>query len=228
MEGFIRRARSYALMRYSSWNRQRLCRRMAREGIERLHIGCGDILVQNSWLNMTYDPRDDYGVIQKRQGALWLNYNLLKPWPIPKNSVRFIAAGHFIEHIDLNAGIDFFQRCYAVMQEGGVIRMSCPDLGTYIKHYVEKDEAFYQSDYVQGACTFKNARTPGQILAAKAYDSGGAHKWFYDAESLIDIMTRAGFTHVRQTTRLDSQVPDIEQIELAGREVETLYVEGQK
>ena len=67
-----------------------------------------------------------------------------------------------------------------------------------------------------------------EIFIAKAYDSGGSHKWFYDFDSLKHILESAGFTQVKKCGRLEGAVPDLEMIEPLGRELETLYVEAVK
>jgi len=87
---------------------------------------------------------------------------------------------------------------------------------------------FFKNPQVQEACTFSKAKTFGEIFIAKAYDSGGVHRWFYDAESLKHVMESAGFVDVQQVGRLEGSMPDREKIELAGREIETLYMEGRK
>ena len=77
-------------------------------------------------------------------------------------------------------------------------------------------------------CAYKQAETPGEILAAKAYDSGGSHKWFYDFDSLKHILKLAGFDEIQRCQRLEGKLPDLNDIELAQRELETVYVEAVK
>ena len=180
------------------------------------------------WLNILYEPRQEYGRIINRNGKWLLNYNLLKPWPFEDASVSLIAGSHFIEHLDLNCGIAFLKESFRVMKPGGVIRLSCPDLGLYIKNYVGNNTAFYDHKLIREWCAFPQAETPGEILAAKAYDSGGSHRWFYDFESLKHILETAGFQNVRQCQRLEGDMPQLDVIELAERELETVYVEAKK
>jgi predicted SAM-dependent methyltransferase len=131
-----------------------------------------------------------------------------------------------IEHLDLNGGILFFKEAYRVIKKGGVIRMSCPDLAIYASQYIKKNNDFFKNPLIREACTFKNAVTPGEIFIAKAYDSGGAHKWFYDFDSLKHVLELAGFSQVQKKERLNGSVPDIDQIEALAREIESLYIEA--
>ena len=157
-----------------------------------------------------------------------MNYNLLKPWPWPRNSISVIAGSHFIEHLDLNQCIKFCKEAFNVLKSGGTIRLSCPDLEIYALKYTSNDNGFFKHEEIKKACAFKAAETPSQIFAAKAYDSGGAHKWFHDFSSLKNVLERAGFGSVRKVGRLEGNTPDLELLEPAPREIETLYVEAIK
>ena len=114
------------------------------------------------------------------------------------------------------------------MKPGAVIRLSCPDLEIYARNYVEGNRAFFENKLVKEWCAFSQARTPGEILAAKAYDSGGSHRWFYDFASLKHILELAGFRDVKKCGRLEGKVPGLKDIELPERELETVYVEAVK
>jgi hypothetical protein len=56
------------------------------------------------------------------------------------------------------------------------------------------------------------------------------HKWMYDSDSLIRYMENAGFTAVSEKAYLESEIPDIEEVEEAGRVVDGagVCVEGKK
>lgn len=227
IKGGLAHAYSLLLLRYTPWNAGRLRREIARRGIDRLHVGCGLVLL-DGWLNILYERRQEYGRICEENGKLLLNYNLLKKWPVNDGAISFVAGSHFIEHLDLNHGIAFLKESFRVMKPGGVIRLSCPDLEIYARNYIDRNMDFFQHKLVREWCTFSQAQTPGEILAAKAYDSGGSHKWFYDFDSLKHILELAGFKDVRKCQRIEGNLPDIEEIEPLGRELETVYVEAIK
>lgn len=227
IKGWFLKVYSYFLLRHTKWNARRLQRDIAQHNVDKLHVGCGLVLL-DGWLNILYEPRQEYGRIIERDGRFLLNYNLLKKWPVDDNSISFIAGSHFIEHLDLNHGIMFLKESFRVMKPGGVIRLSCPDLEIYVRNYIEKNESFFQNKLIRGWCAFSQAETPGEILAAKAYDSGGAHQWFYDFESLKHILELVGFQDVKKCQRLEGETPQLNMIELSERELETVYVEATK
>jgi len=218
---------SYLLLRHTPWYRRRLQEKIIKNGIDKLHVGCGLVLL-DGWLNILYERREEYGFIRRQKGRLLLNYNLLKKWPIMNDTISCVAGSHFIEHLDLNHGIAFLKESYRVMKPKGVIRLSCPDLGIYINNYCNKNMDFFRNKLIREWCAFSQAETPGEILAAKAYDSGGSHKWFYDFDSLKHILELAGFRDVKKCQRLEGKTPDLNDIELSERELETVYVEATK
>jgi hypothetical protein len=116
----------------------------------------------------------------------------------------------------------------AACQPGAAIRLSCPDLELYARNYIERNKSFFDNKLIREWCAFSQAETPGEILAAKAYDSGVSHRWFYDFASLKHILELAGFREVKKCRRLEGNVPDLKDIELAERELETVYVEAVK
>lgn len=227
VKGLLKFISSVVLLRYTRFNTKFLKHHHRKLAVDRLHVGCGDILLAG-WLNIRFDRREEYGRTRIEKGALLLNYNLLKPWPFADEVIQYIAGSHFIEHLDLNQGMAFVQECYRVLRKGGRLRLSCPDLEIYTRNYVKRNEDFFNHELIREWCCFKKAVTPGEIFIAKAYDSGGSHKWFYDLESLKHVLATAGFKQIRRVNRLEGKVPDLEKIEPPRRELETLYVEALK
>ena len=132
-------------LRYTSWNTRRLGRALKALKIDKLHVGCGDVLLKG-WLNIKLEKREVYGRLKNIDGAYLLNYNLLKPWPLADGSVSLIAGSHFIEHLDLNHGIKFLNEAFRVMKKGGVIRLSCPDMELYARNYVARNTKFFEHE----------------------------------------------------------------------------------
>ena len=122
LKGFWNLFYSLFLLRYTSWNNRFLQSDIKALSIERLHVGCGNILLKG-WLNIRYDLREEYGKVkQLPDGACYLNFNLLKIWPIVDESIQYISGSHFIEHLDLNQGIEFLREAFRVLKK----RRRCP------------------------------------------------------------------------------------------------------
>lgn len=227
VSGWLLKMYSYGMFRYTKWNTRRIQVEIRRRNIDKLHVGCGLVLL-NGWINILYEPREEYGRVKDVGGRALLNYNLLKQWPVDDSSIRFIAGSHFIEHLDLNSGIAFVKEGFRTLKPGGVIRLSCPDLEIYARNYCSGDKSFFEHKLIKEWCAFSQAETAGEIFAAKAYDSGGSHKWFYDFDSLRHILELAGFQEIKKCSRLEGKTPGLEDIELSQRELETVYIEATK
>ena len=226
--GRLNQGYSYLTLKYTKFNQPFISHQISTLNIDRLHVGCGNLFLKD-WINIEYEPLKVYGSLNQVADRTYvLNFNVNKGLPVPDNSMKAIAGAHFIEHLDLNAGITFVQRAYQALKTGGRIRLSCPDMEIYATNYVTRNKNFFEHPEIQKACTFKQSKTFGEIFVAKAYDSGGAHKWFYDFDSLKHILETAGFRKIKKCQRLESDIPDVEKIELPEREIETLYVEAGK
>jgi|WetSurMetagenome_2_1015567.scaffolds.fasta_scaffold156194_1 predicted SAM-dependent methyltransferase len=216
----------YRTLRFSHFNDIFLHSFIRGKTVDRLHMGCGPVLLPG-WCNILYERDKEYGKPKMRNGAWFLNYNLLTSWPWMENSIRFIAAAHFIEHLDLDKCLEFCTNAFTILAPGGVLRLSCPDLEMYAKNYCAGNETFFNDEYIKKFCFAREARTPSQIFASKAYDNGG-HKWFHDFASIKNVLERCGFTTIRKCNRLEGKTPDLHLLELPEREIETLYLEAEK
>jgi len=197
------------------------------EKIEKLNVGCGPYLVKG-WLNIDQERLIPQGRLLKDvSGILMLNVDVNNLDCIVPGSIRYIYASHFIEHLTHKDAINFLNKAYKWMMVGGVIRLTTPDLGLWIKKYYENDLAFfmeYHSLYLRN----DTIRTKGEIFMAE-YENFG-HKWIYDFEALKNIMNNAGFSRIQQKMEFDSLIPEIKEVEpkCEGRDMETFYIEAQK
>jgi predicted SAM-dependent methyltransferase len=154
---------------------------------------------------------------------------LTQTLPISSNSIKYIYASHFIEHLDFSEGITFLKQCYSMMMKGAIIRLTCPDLELWIKKYYENDISFfnnYKSFFSIGIHPL--VKTKGNIFMSQVHNWG--HKWNYDFDSMRHLLQVVGFQKISKKSYHDSMIPEIRTIEPydEGRKLETLYVEAQK
>lgn len=176
--------------------------------VDKIHIGCGDDYVPG-WLNIDLFPAKDipYGSIVK-EGALVLRFNMTKNLPVSDNTIKYIYASHFIEHLTFEEGLIFLKRCYKMMQSGGVIRLAFPDLELFIKKYYENDTEFFNKWQDANKIPIKSK---GELLLLLAHGFG--HKCVYDAEMIKLNMEQVGFINITRKKHHDSLLPDIQKIE---------------
>ena len=74
IKGWFLRVYSYGILRYTKWNTRRLQMKIHGRNIDKLHVGCGLVWL-DGWLNILYEPRQEYGRVKEVDGRLLLNYN---------------------------------------------------------------------------------------------------------------------------------------------------------
>tara|TARA_Y100000034_G_scaffold110233_1_gene142206 strand:- start:105 stop:779 length:675 start_codon:yes stop_codon:yes gene_type:complete len=183
---------------------------------DKLNIGCGQDLIPG-WLNIGLftHKKYPYGLIFKKLGSDLLKFNLSRKIPIKRNSISYIYASHFIEHLSPQDGIKFINSSYNYLKKGGIIRLTFPDLELWIKNYQKNNLSFFKR---YNSFYSNNNKTKG------------GHKWTYDFESISYLLKKAGFSQIKRKKAFDSLIPKIKLIEpnRPGRLLETCYVEAIK
>ncbi|MDP3920792.1 MAG: hypothetical protein Q8R76_08315 [Candidatus Omnitrophota bacterium] len=220
--------------RWEPARKQRERKRLAEQlkGQSRIHVGCGEIFVPG-WLNIGLLPSDRFPyaeMVRAQNGALALSFDVSDLLPIENDSLHYIYASHFIEHLKLETGITFLKRCYKMLNADGVLRLTFPDMELWVNKYYENDAAFFEG-YKSIYLTPKRARhaqTKGQIFMSQVHGFG--HRWNYDFDSMRNILEKIGFSHITRKGVWESELPDIDRLEPkeAGRIMETAYVEAHK
>lgn len=78
--------------------------------MRRLHFGCGPNRLPEPWENFDRDV------------------DITQPLPFPTESARVIFAEHVLEHVPFLEGMCFLYECRRVLEPGGVLRFSFPDV----------------------------------------------------------------------------------------------------
>ncbi|MDH7506888.1 MAG: hypothetical protein QHH15_03770 [Candidatus Thermoplasmatota archaeon] len=156
--------------------------------VDKLNIGCGDNFVEN-WLNIGLFniPQGIYLFSKTKKQTLIINYDMTKEFPIEPDSINYIYASHFIEHLSFIQGINFLKNCYKVMKKGGLIRLVFPDLELWIKKYYENESSFFNKyyEFTKNINKLPELKTKGEIFMSQFYCWN--HKWCYDFDSIKDI-----------------------------------------
>jgi predicted SAM-dependent methyltransferase len=198
---------------------------------DRLNIGCGTNFVEN-WINIgLFDiPGAIYFSSKIKNQALFIHFDMTQELPIDPNTVQYIYASHFIEHLNFPQGLIFVKNCYKVMRKDGIIRLTFPDLELWIQKYLENDLNFFKKyyDFTKNINNLPELKTKGEIFMSQVH--GWGHEWCYDFDSIKDLLERTGFSNVTRKKAFESSLPDIEKLEpeTEQRLLETIYVEAKK
>ncbi len=211
-----------ASLKFAAKSRATAKRYREMEGI-RVNVGCGG-RPTNGWVNldMLADPRIEY-------------WDCRKGLPFEDGAVAAIYTEHFLEHLEYaDEARNFLRNCRRCLSDNGVLRIVVPDAARYLKLYtcddweglaklrpLTKEEGSYR-DYWLGDVY----STKMEFINA-IFRQNGEHKYAYDAETLMQLLRRVGFSRVAQMSfgaSLDPAMPP----DTPERQSESLYVEAMK
>jgi predicted SAM-dependent methyltransferase len=198
---------------YHDWKAKRRTRHRLTTLAEKdlcINIGCGPNALPG-WINLDHARGDGIDIV----------WDLRQGLPFPSESCTAIFGEHVIEHIAKEDAARLLQECHRVLQSGGVVRLSTPDGGRYLRAYANNDGFLNHSSFELPIETPMDR--VNQVM--REY---GQHLWVYDAESLLLLLRKAGFSSATEQQFGVSTHPRMQQIDSAGRAFESLYAEGTK
>ena len=175
-----------------------------------VNLGCG------------YQPMKDWiNVDQARGPEIQVVWDLRRGLPFQDDSCAAIFSEHLIEHVTREDADHLLAECYRVLANGGVLRLSTPDAGRFLRSYAG-DQKFLR-DPAFGELPGTPMDRVNQMM--REY---GQHQWVYDAESLMILLKKSGFTSVVEQNFGQSVHPKMNGIDTESRAFESLYVEAVK
>ena len=161
-------------------------------GARKLHLGSG-LNRLNGWANVDYLLAP--GVVA---------HDLTRPLPVRGESISYIYSEHFIEHITKPEASALLKECFRVLEPGGVIRISTPNLSKLVEEYTAgRVDEWRDVDW--------KPSTPCQLLNEGMRLWG--HQYLYDHEELTALLQDRGFTKVERAGWRESVHPDLCKLE---------------
>ena len=175
-----------------------------------INLGCG------------YRPMEGWINVDRARGPrVQVVWDLEQGLPFPSGSATAIFAEHVIEHVTKAAAERLVAECHRVLQPAGVLRLSTPDAGRFLRAYVE-DRAFLQHP------GFTRPIDAPMDRINEMMREEGQHLWSYDEELLSLLLRRAGFSRVEASAFGKSAHPAMRGIDFEQRAFESLYLEAIK
>lgn len=175
-----------------------------------VNLGCG------------YRPMKDWiNVDQARGPKIQVVWDLRRGLPFRNESCSAIFSEHLIEHVPREDASRLLAECYRVLANGGVLRLSTPDAGRYLRSYAGDQKFLHDPSF--GSETEAPMDRVNQMM--REY---GQHLWVYDAESLTRALNSAGFSRIVEQKFAHSLLPKMQGIDSEARAFESLYVEAVK
>ncbi len=202
----------------------------------KLNLGCG-AHVLDGWVNVDYALGARLVKLPLfRQVNRWFKlfnlqwndkivlHDLTKTFPWRAASVDAVYSSHTLEHMTRAQGRAFLTEAVRVLRPGGVVRIVVPDLRAFVDDYIEgrtpADEFLIQLDVLYHDY-------PSALKQRLAPFIQFPHKCMYDNQRLLAVMEELGL-EARVCGPFDSAIPDIRDIEQAGRCERAVIVEGRK
>ena len=183
-----------------------------------IQYGCG-LCAPNEWKNFDSSPTLQLqrlplvGKLIKNATKVHFPENVIygdivKGLPVKLNSCDGIYSSHTLEHLSLNDFRSALSNTYKILKVGGIFRCVVPDLESYARTYINNIEKgnenssliFLFDDTLLG---YKNRnRNVTKILTS--YFSNSNHLTMWDNLSLMNELTKIGFSSVRKCNFNDS------------------------
>jgi predicted SAM-dependent methyltransferase len=154
---------------------------------KRLHIGSGRESLKG-WINID------------NQGLPGVDQVLDVRHGLPFADVGLIYAEHFLEHLSIDEGLGFLAECRRVLQPGGILRLSTPNLDWVIV-----------SHYRGAALPDEDARTDCFRLNRAFH--GWGHQFLYNRATLAAALKSVGFAQTTFRTYGESDIAELKGLE---------------
>lgn len=168
-------------------DRQIIKKYLSRKYIRKLHIGCGNNILDNGWLNTDYYLYSDT--------IMYLDAT--QPFPLDNESFDYVFSEHMIEHISYPQGQMMLNECFRILKPNGRIRISTPDLSFLIDLYKE-DKSYLQKEYIKWITDkrLKYASRYEDTFVINNFVRDWGHQFIYDEKTLRLSMVKAGFSSI--------------------------------
>jgi predicted SAM-dependent methyltransferase len=158
---------------------------MSQHEIRKLHIGCGDHLL-DGWLNADYHP----------VSPKVLHLDATRRFPLGDKVIDYVFSEHMIEHIEYRQGMHMLRECYRILKPDGKIRVTTPDLAFLIALYA-KERSDLQSAYIKWSTDrFIGGPSNQATFVINNFVRNWGHQFIYDEQILRASLETAGFARV--------------------------------
>lgn len=145
---------------------------------KKLHLGCADRIL-DGFINIDMLPLDGVDLIE--------NVETLESFE--NGSVDLIYASHVLEHISRRRYKQVLKRWYDLLNDGGTLRLSVPDLKKWFEYYFESG----------------NFRTLLSALYGGQKDEYDYHCMGWDEQTLVEDLLQIGFKKVERYNWQDTE-----------------------
>jgi predicted SAM-dependent methyltransferase len=201
---FKKLRRKFEKKKYQSQTKKKIAEILKRDQIF-LEIGAGQKKGTGNWITLDINTDCD------------LFWDLRRGIPFPDNSVHMIYSSHLFEHLSFKKTALLLKECRRVLVTGGVFSVCVPNARLYLEAYINKDKDFWASQPSHWEPAYNNTTLIDYVNYVAYMD--GEHKYMFDEENLLYILTMNGFK--------DAKLREFDKlIDIPERDFESIYATG--
>ena len=202
----------------------------------KLNLGCGSETPVD-WINVDYSigarffKIPGFSILNRKFRFFNLQWDkrivlhdLRQKFPWPDESVDIVYSSHTLEHFTRLEGVHFLREAYRVLKLGGILRIVVPDLSVLVSKYINGET---RADYFLESLLVLYGNKDSALINILAPFVQFPHKCMYDANALLKILDSIGII-AEKKEYLESNIADINNIELESRTVDAVIIEGKK
>jgi predicted SAM-dependent methyltransferase len=145
--------------------------------------------------------------------------------PHDDGSVDAIYASHMLEHLDRIEARSFLAECRRVLRPGATLRLAVPNLRNAAYNYLRLNDADGFLRHLQ----FDLDKPRGVVAHLRRMLIGArGHHWMYDADSLMALVSGAGFADVELLREGCTRIADPGDLDLTEREFDSVCLEARR
>ena len=188
--------------------------------LAKLHIGAGGSFLEG-WFNIDLEPLEDRIYFMDAS----------ENFPMDDHSFDYIFSEHLIEHLNLQGQITLLQESLRILKRGGKIRIATPDLDFLMSVY--KNNSAEMQEYINWAAeTYLKEHLPylgnsvkTDVFIINNYFHNWGHQFLHNKRSLHDLLEKAGFKNIINTSIHVSADPHLQKLERHGEVITPKYNE---
>ena len=143
-----------------------------------------------------------------------------KGLPFADGSISSIYSSHTFEHFSWEESLGVAKECFRALRPGGILRVVVPDLARLVHDYLQDSSPLASHYFLERLSLHHDVF---DIL-----HPGSHHSQMFDAKSLLHLFRLAEFSNPEVMTFMQSEIPEIADVELESRKSESLYVEAKR
>ena len=152
-------------------------------------------------------------------------FDIRKKFKENNSSTDVVYCSQVLEHLEYWQALDVSKEVYRILKKGGIYRVSVPDAQKIMSLYKKNKNADMMAKNIWG---FEKNIKPQNWLQKIGRYFIRDHQWLFDEQSMIKLLSSAGFNKIKICDYRIGMCPDIDELDLVDHQKTSLYIEAIK